>query len=73
MERGLKLGWNVRCGCRLRMIWLGRKRASRAAFTWVVNQCDVSSRARSEMSREQNTLLLELLLDDTDADVDRWR
>jgi len=52
------------------MIWLGRKVTSRATLTWVVNQFDVSSRTRPELIREQNTLSLELLLDDANAGVD---
>ena len=43
---------------------------SRATLTWVVNQFDVSSRTRPELIREQNTLSLELLLDDANAGVD---
>ena len=37
----------------------------------VVNQFDVSSRTRPELLREQNTLLLELLLDNADSGVDK--
>ena len=36
-----------------------------------MNQFDVSSRTRPELLREQNTLLLELLLDNADARVDK--
>jgi len=43
---------------------------SRATLTWVVNQFDVSGRTRPELLREQNTLPLELLLDDANAGVD---
>jgi len=49
MERGLTLVWNKRGGSNSKMIWLGRKRASRAALTCVVNQFDVSSRTRPKL------------------------
>jgi hypothetical protein len=70
MERWLALVWKKCGGSRLKMIWLGRKMANRAALTCVVNQFGVSSRTRPELLREQNTLPLALLLDHADAGLE---
>ena len=53
------------------MVWLGRKRASRMEFTWLVSQFDVSSRTRIELLGEQYILLLELVFDDAEAEIDK--